>query len=525
MIVKILSAAAGFNGVVYNEEKRAQGAAQLLKAENFGFLNLAAGSLKQEDYIRYMTLVANTNESVLKSQFHAIISCKGREKSAEELLEIAEEYLQRMGYHDNPYLIYFHSDTAHNHVHMVSTRVSKEGKKVNDKYENVRSQKVMQEILMQDVAYEVKAYLRKTLAYGFSSEAQFKLLLEREGVKVTEKEGQYQFIKYGSMVHAFARKEVADRIAKYKAPNARVGQLKAIFRKYKRGLTVEQFSGLLKEKFGIELVVHQAKGKSTPYGYTILDHASKQVLKGSQVMKLDELLSSVNREDKIQAGRELIAKLSADRGLCYTGFKRQLEATGLLINKKGEIRIKGDEEGSIPVLMLDKARVRELLYQERLQEARQYTVASDKDIKLLSRLFFVKQSDLSVAKASDPLEKEVVAAKLHSGLASGRPLQEILDSCGWSIAQADGKHFLIDYQQKRVYAWADLTKEKPDLHAVQVAEFDKGSDMAREERLQDAWGQYSGTIGQLAASMLYLMESNLEPDQSENRKRKNQRKR
>ncbi|GAB3834094.1 hypothetical protein GCM10028895_53900 [Pontibacter rugosus] len=128
-------------------------------------------------------------------------------------------------------------------------------------------------------------------------------------------------------------------------------------------------------------------------------------------------------------------------------------------------------------------------------------------------------------KASDPLEKEVVAAKLHSGLASGRPLQEILDSCGWSIAQADGKHFLIDYQQKRVYAWADLTKEKPDLHVVQVAEFDKGSDMAREERLQDAWGQSSRTIGQLAASMLYLMESNLGPDQGENRKRKNQRKR
>jgi hypothetical protein len=62
-----------------------------------------------------------------------------------------------MGYGDNPFLIYHHSDTDNNHVHMVSTRVDKNGDKVDDTYEKIRSQKTLQTILQQDPQMEAKA--------------------------------------------------------------------------------------------------------------------------------------------------------------------------------------------------------------------------------------------------------------------------------------------------------------------------------------------------------------------------------
>ncbi len=72
-----------------------------------------------------------------------------------------------MGYGDNPYLIYCHADTKNNHVHMVSTRVDKNGNKVDDTFEKIRSQKVLQEILNQDPHMEANAYLENAQAFIF----------------------------------------------------------------------------------------------------------------------------------------------------------------------------------------------------------------------------------------------------------------------------------------------------------------------------------------------------------------------
>ena len=80
---------------------------------------------------------------------------------------------------------------------MVSTRVDKKGNKVDDTYEKIRSQKVLQEILNQDPHLETKAALEVALTYNFSTKAQFKLLLEEQGFKFTEKEGHLKLIKYG----------------------------------------------------------------------------------------------------------------------------------------------------------------------------------------------------------------------------------------------------------------------------------------------------------------------------------------
>jgi hypothetical protein len=147
MIIKILASTGNFEGIDYSERKNDLGKSQLLKAKNFEALNHGIGTVSKADYINYMNIVCDANPRVKNRQFHAVISAKGDSHTPRQLAEIAEAYLKSMGYGDNPYLINLHMDTDNNHVHMVSTRVDKNGNKVEDTFEKIRPQKAIQEIL------------------------------------------------------------------------------------------------------------------------------------------------------------------------------------------------------------------------------------------------------------------------------------------------------------------------------------------------------------------------------------------
>ena len=130
MIIKILGSQSSFRGVSYNEDKIAEGKSESLVAENFVFPEGLTPS--KADYINYLKYYSSNNEKVKEKQFHAVISAKGKEHTPKELVKYAKQYLEKMGYGKNPYLIYFHNDTDNNHVHMVSTRIGPDGKKVMD---------------------------------------------------------------------------------------------------------------------------------------------------------------------------------------------------------------------------------------------------------------------------------------------------------------------------------------------------------------------------------------------------------
>jgi len=155
VIVKILSSARNFAGVQYNERKNDAGKSELLKAANFDALGNKA-EVSRMDYIRYMQAVCALNPRVTNRQFHAVISAKGLDYPLEKLKEIGVTFLEKIGFGKNPYLIYHHGDTTNTHIHLVSTRVDKQGQKVDDAFEKIRSQKVMQEILSLDPVYEAK---------------------------------------------------------------------------------------------------------------------------------------------------------------------------------------------------------------------------------------------------------------------------------------------------------------------------------------------------------------------------------
>jgi hypothetical protein len=55
----------------------------------------------------------------------------------EQLSEIAQEWMQKMGYGDQPFIVYLHEDIERRHIHIVSLRVDENGKKIDDRFEHV----------------------------------------------------------------------------------------------------------------------------------------------------------------------------------------------------------------------------------------------------------------------------------------------------------------------------------------------------------------------------------------------------
>ncbi len=246
MVIKILKNAINFEGIDYSERKE-EGKSKLLAALNFDGMMLDTNEAKKSDYTRYMEAVGNLNSSVTYKQFHAVLSTKGNDHSFEELKDYAIAYLKEMGYGENPSLIYAHSDTNNNHVHMVSTRVDKTGKKVSDSFEKVRSQDVVQKLVENDPKVELDKAINDALTYNFSTAPQYKLLLELNGFTVKELDNDLQLIKYGRVQGELNNKVLASKIEGYEPDESRVRQLRALFYKYRRGEDLKNFSRLMQD--------------------------------------------------------------------------------------------------------------------------------------------------------------------------------------------------------------------------------------------------------------------------------------
>jgi hypothetical protein len=145
------------------------------------------------------------------------------------------------------------------------------------------------------------AIATRLLDYDFTTEGQLKTLIESMGYQ-TEKDGNSDWhilkVKDGQSRKVAQIDEVkikakieASQITKENEKRAkRIQQLKAILTKYK---DTKEGRDYIKEKMGIELVFHKSPNHDKPFGYTIIDHAEKRVLKGSEVIKLKTLLGEV----------------------------------------------------------------------------------------------------------------------------------------------------------------------------------------------------------------------------------------
>lgn len=307
MIVKILHNATTMSAVDYNEKKIKNNLGDFICAENFKGLE-SIQILNSDIYKKYLTEWSNRNSRIKKAQFHVAISSKGKEYGAFELKKIAKEWLKLMGYEKQPYLLYFHRDTLNNHVHIVTSRIDEKGKKINDSHERRRAVEVMNKIMKRDITKIGRDKFVNALSYNFSSINQFIAILESSNMKLIKDGEIFSVIMEGKKIIQNKKMEIInwaiDRNVKKYINNERVRQIRALFYKYKDKLNLDDFTNLMKKKFGIEIKLFGIKGKE--YGYIVIDNKEKKVYKGGEIIPLKILKDNNNISDVNSKVRELL---------------------------------------------------------------------------------------------------------------------------------------------------------------------------------------------------------------------------
>jgi hypothetical protein len=113
----------------YNEQKVKQGHAVLIHAANY---------LKDTDKLRFADklkrfhdLIA-LNERAKTNSLHISLNFDNADRISKELLtEIANQYMIKIGFGEQPYLVYQHHDAGHPHVHIVTTSIKHDGKRID----------------------------------------------------------------------------------------------------------------------------------------------------------------------------------------------------------------------------------------------------------------------------------------------------------------------------------------------------------------------------------------------------------
>ncbi|MDB5192465.1 MAG: relaxase [Segetibacter sp.] len=321
----------------YNENKVKEGKAEFLSAVNYP-IDTEKISFNQK--LNLLLKQASLNENVRRNSVHISLNFDTSEKlSNEQLKEISESYMQKIGFGEQPYLLYQHFDAGHPHIHIVSLKVRSDGTRIDtNNIGRNQSEKARKEIeidyslvkaeSMKTKPYEIRSAYSQKVQYGKSDSRraianvldgvlnlykytslaelnavlqQYNVLADRgsEGSRVHKNKGLlyrildekgntigvpikasvlYNKPTLKSIEERFAANEIARQTHKARVTNAID---LALLRHSKKPINT-LVSAL--EKEGIKAVLRQNKD-GIIYGLTYVDHRTKCVFNGSDLGK------------------------------------------------------------------------------------------------------------------------------------------------------------------------------------------------------------------------------------------------
>lgn len=413
MVAKISVGNSLYGAIAYNGEKINEAQGRLLTTNRIyndgsgkvdinkameGFLTFMPPQMKVEKPVVHISLNPHPEDALTDA----------------ELQDIAREYLEKLGFGNQPYLVFKHEDIDRHHLHIVTVRVDENGKCISDKNNYYRSKQITRELekkyglhdaerrnrrldtplsKVDASAGDVKKQVGNTVKalngqYRFQTMGEYRALLSIYNLTVEEARGNVRGREYHGLVYSVTdgrgnkvgnpfKSSLFGKSAGYEAMQKKFVRSRSEIKDRKLAdmtkrtvLSVlqgtydkDRFVSQLKEK-GIDTVLRYTE-EGRIYGATFIDHRTGSVLNGSRMGK--ELSANALQEHFTlpYAGQPPIPLSipmdAADKAHGQTAYDREDVSGGMgLLTPEGPA-VDAEEEAFIRAMKRKKKKKRKVI--------------------------------------------------------------------------------------------------------------------------------------------------------------------
>jgi hypothetical protein len=227
MVAKISSGSSLYSALAYNHQKVKEGHAKVLLVNNMmespdGNFGIGICSNSFEPYLL-------ANKRTENPIIHISLNPDPKDNLNDaKFSEIAQDYMQKLGYGNQPFIVYKHEDIDRHHLHIVSVKVDETGKMIRDNFQHRLSMRICRELekrhslipanekekkegysikkvdfkkgnIKQQIANVVRPV---SSSWQFQTFNEYKALLSIYNVQVSEVKGEFKSKPYTGIVYA-----------------------------------------------------------------------------------------------------------------------------------------------------------------------------------------------------------------------------------------------------------------------------------------------------------------------------------
>ena len=333
MVAKISIGSSLYGAIAYNGEKINEAQGRLLTTNRI--YNDGSGTVDINKAMEGFHTFLPPQMKVEKPVVHISLNPHPEDVLTDaELQDIAREYLEKLGFGNQPYLVFKHEDIDRHHLHIVTVRVDENGKCISDKNNYYRSKQITRELEKKYGLHDAERRtrrldtpLRKVDAsagdvkkqagnivkvlngqYRFQTMGEYRALLSLYNMTVEETHGNVRGREYHGLVYSVTddmgnkvgnpfKSSLFGKSVGYEAVQRKFARSKQEIKDRKlAGMTKRTVLSVLEGTYDKDKFVATLKGKGIDtvlryteegriYGATFIDHRTGCVLNGSRMGK------------------------------------------------------------------------------------------------------------------------------------------------------------------------------------------------------------------------------------------------
>lgn len=328
MVAKISIGSSLYGALCYNGEKVNKENGRILGSNKIIISVDGRADIGQmaENFRVFMPKMGKTKKPVL----HISLNPHPDDRLSDQDFEIlAREYLEKLGFGEQPYVIYKHEDIDRHHIHIVTVNVNEEGKRLNQDFLYRRSKKITTEleekynlhkaqrekispdtpITKIDPNGDIKRQVANTvkmvgMRYKFQSMGEYNAILGLYNVRCDTADGRVNGREYLGLVYfatddngnTIATPLKASRLGKFASRTAIDGRFERAKDKIDVAPTKRKVADALGQSSGKDDFIAKLKERNIDvvfrytdegriYGVTFVDHDTMTALNGSRLGK------------------------------------------------------------------------------------------------------------------------------------------------------------------------------------------------------------------------------------------------